>query len=52
MDKQHLPASGGGTDASRRASNDFLLMTVRAEPRDGRKNLLSASLKPHQKESN
>ena len=28
MDKQHLPASGGATDASRGGSNDFLLMTV------------------------
>jgi hypothetical protein len=28
MDKQHLPASGGATDAPRGGSNDFLLMTV------------------------
>jgi hypothetical protein len=28
MNRQHLPASGGGTDASRRGSNDFLLRTV------------------------
>ena len=28
MDRQPLPASGGATDASRRGSNDFVLMTV------------------------
>src|SRR5215210_8244500 len=27
MDKQRLPASGGGTEVSGRGSNDFLLMT-------------------------